>query len=166
MRERRNFSGGARRLLSLTEAAQRTGLSGAQLRYYADTYRDFLGIESGSDARWQLSAAHLRFMTVLAKGGTPAQAAAALRGEGPADEPNFAAVELDEPGPKADLAARVDDMALYIADLAEETKQIQVLLSRIISLLDGSARSQSAAARPWEPPELRSGPWSDAGSPP
>lgn len=171
---------------SIDQAARETGLTDAQVRYYADTYRDFLGLKRDAHGRWELSAAHLRFMAVLAHGGTPARATAALRGavwlhgdamaparsaagvvppsssaghsrhpeRAPGDGPTLEPARDQNHAHEPDLAARLDDMALYVADLAEETKQIQMLLSRIISLLDGSARPLPETVRPWEPPAL------------
>lgn len=154
--------------LSIDEAARKTSLTDAQVRYYADAYRDFLGLKRDADGRWELSGAHVRFMAVLAQGGTPAQATAALRGAVwlHDDEPSLEPAHAHDPAHvhRPDLAARVDDMALYVADLAEETKQIQMLLSRIISLLDGSARPLPESVRPWEPPDLSPSSWAGDGS--
>lgn len=132
----------------ITEAALRTGLPAAKLRFYAEKYHDFLGIERGPDDDWELTQQQLQFLAVLAAGGPVTEA---VQVHASVDVP--AGAPCDDTGSPA-LSDRIDDLALHLEDLSEETKQVQLLLSRIISLLDSGTRSTSSSARPWEPPEL------------
>lgn len=191
MAERDVVSAAGPTRFSLTEAADKLGLPCAQLRRYAETYREFLGMQRSADGQWEFSAAHLRFIQVLAAGGTAAEAADALRGyrrpisvNGSPDVPSpplHAATakhgahgdavdekavsraqpeEADAASPPAadHLLQRVDDLALHVEDLAEETKQIQILLSRVIALLDDGGRRRPGEVYTWEPVELTPAP--------
>lgn len=60
----------------------------------------------------------------------------------------------DTAGSAAGLAARIEDLALHLEDLSEETKQVQLLLARIISILDKTRRPLPPGVTPWEPPDL------------
>src|SRR5690606_13331773 len=60
----------------------------------------------------------------------------------------------DTAGSSAGLAARIEDLALHLEDLSEETKQVQLLLARIISILDITRRPLLPGVTPWEPPDL------------
>lgn len=173
---------------SVAEAADALGLSCARVRHYAETYRDFLGMKRDADGQWEFSAAHLRFLEVLAAGGTAAEAIDAWRGKERPSVVTDAASEQVQCAPDRDTAdetaadeapipqpqlrpptvidrsaadalfERVDDLALHVEDLAEETKQIQMLLSRVIALLDEGGRRRSGEVHMWEPKELTPAP--------
>jgi len=167
---------------SVADAAQRLGLTAAQVRRFAEAYRDFLGLRRAGDGDWTFTAEQLRFLGVLAAGGTAAQAGAALRAgrlaagpqteavprpapiqDAPADsQPAGAALPAEPqaaaaPAPR-ELWDRIDDVALCLEDLAEETKQVQILLSRIIALLEAGQHAAPAPVRPWVPAELTPAP--------
>lgn len=170
---------------SVADAAQRLGVSAAKVRRLAETYRDFLGLRRPAHGEWTFSPGQLRFIGVLAAGGTPVQAGSALRSAAwpatpptslqagaplgahpaPPDGPRATAAVADGPGPDSqagsnpdlahrDLLDRIEDLTLCVEDLAEETKQVQILLSRIIALLEDGGRAERASVRPWEPAEL------------
>lgn len=161
-------------LFSVAEASQRTGVAAAKVRYYVETYCDFLGLSRAHDGQWKLTAEQMNFVAVLAGSGAidraiecidPFHTADSYRSEW--NEPTGSdAAFSDAPrngvtrsGPTGDeqlltLTDRIDDLSEHLQDLSEETKQVQILLSRIISLLDGSSRPLPASVRPWEPPDL------------
>lgn len=182
-------------LVNIAEASARIGLAAARVRFYVETYCDFLGVERDPDGDWGLTADQMHFIAILAAGGTIAEAMGVLPsmagsaahgrpevgpGTGEGSPTISEMLSMDQPGLKRSRVAagqvsecavhrptvdrssvdgttltdRVDELAIHLEDLSEETKQVQILLSRIISLLDGSARPLPASVRPWEPPEL------------
>lgn len=187
--------------LDAVEVARQTGLRAAKVRYYAEEYGRFLGLERGAGGLWAVAEIHLIFFKALADGKSVTQAiraaesggrgALAPASAGPAGprptvrtpaplrvrRPQQAAAgpgARPEPLPPrvsrrypadaekstapAALTARLEDLALHIEDLSEETKQVQVLLSRVIALLDDARGPGSPAVQPWDPPDLtRSG---------
>lgn len=160
---------------SISDAARRLGLTPAQVRRWAENYRDFLGLRRGDDGQWMFSAAQLRLLGALAARGSLLQTTETPSGARPPEGASSSfrphvgdPVPTARPGADADptaggfanspaegeLLARLDDVALYLQDLAEETKQVQILLSRVIALLEADGRTAPAHARPWEPEEL------------
>ncbi len=187
--------------LDAVEVARQTGLRAAKVRYYAEEYGRFLGLERGAGGLWAVAEIHLIFFKALADGKSVTQAirAAESGGRGALRArfrgPGRASADRSDtrtaPGPPAAtgsggtrcapeplpprvsrrypadaekstapaaLTARLEDLALHIEDLSEETKQVQVLLSRVIALLDDARGPGSPAVQPWDPPDLtRSG---------
>src|SRR5690606_15786233 len=60
----------------------------------------------------------------------------------------------DTAGSAAALAAPTEVRALHLQDLSWETKHVQLLLARIISIQAAPRRPLPRAVTPWEPPAL------------
>src|SRR5690625_4512433 len=52
-------------LFSIAEASHRTGVAAARVRYYVETYRDFLGLRRDPDGQWKLTADQMDFVAEL-----------------------------------------------------------------------------------------------------
>lgn len=149
-----------RHLFSIAEAERKTGVAAARIRYYIETYRDFLGLHRDAEGQWALTAEQITFIAVLADGGTVQEAmdtgtrASHRKRTRPRETAPNVHRASDDSAHLPILSHRVDNLAVHLEDLSEETKQVQILLSRIISMLDGSARRVPASVRPWEPPDL------------
>jgi len=112
---------------TLAGVAQETGLPIPKVRYYASLYGELLGATRTARGDWSFSDEHLPFFRALAKGVPPAAALSetGLAGAKPANG------RRDE-----SLDDRLEELFLQLQDLCEETKQVQILLSRIIGMLE------------------------------
>ncbi|MBO8142032.1 MAG: hypothetical protein H0Z37_07630 [Firmicutes bacterium] len=139
--------------------AMRTGLSIPQVRYYAALYGDFLGASRSAAGDWRFTRGHLPFFRALAEGRGPAAALQAVLGD---REPAPAEETVDGTGPAGPpggergdsaLEERMDELFLQMQDLYEETKQVQILLTRVIELLQTGQREPPPAVGPVGQPE-------------
>lgn len=130
---------------SLDEAASVLGLSVPRLRYYAETYGAVMRLHR-DEKGWCLHTSHLDVFRALARG---VSAREALRA--------YAEKEREKqstPPPEEDaVMQKLKHLNVYVEDLAEESKQLQVLLSRLIEMLTVEQRPRGIVRR-WVPPRL------------
>lgn len=186
-------------LYGVEEVAGRTGLSVAQVRYFASLYGESLGAFHAARDEWIFRGEHLAFFRALAQGWPPVAALRAVNGP-PADTPpgdpfpepppvpvpegvpgdarqtdtaghrpstavpeSAAAVHqtaTDDPAPSPPppgVGERLEELTWQIQDLLEETKQVQILLSRIIALLQKQQTGSPAKGAGPVPPPARNG---------
>lgn len=139
--------------------AIRTNLSVASIRYWAELHGDLIGAHRTVEGVWHFSDGAAGFFRQLTHHlGTASDTARKSGVQRAADE----AAASVEPETKvrilaksriSQLADQITALELHVIDLAEETKQMQVLLSRIIELLTppDSAVERTRLVRAWHP---------------
>lgn len=143
----------AQTVYGITRLAATTRLPVPSIRYWAEMYGALIGAERLSHGEWIFGDKAVQFFTMVAT----EQATAAARNWDPSEP---APSDMVGPDIRADavtakldaLTARTEDLSLHIGDLAEETKQLQVLLTRIIALLGPTQTTRPAQMiRPTQP---------------
>lgn len=155
------------------------------IRYWTELYGTVIGAERLPDGEWTFTAEALQFFTTLATDRMTAASRDELETVVPVrNHAETALPPAIESTPSPDivsapdarayveknphsetaavtaqlntLTARTEHLSLHIEDLAEETKQLQVLLTRIIDLLTprSSHGAREKTVRAWHPPRL------------
>lgn len=157
----------AQRVYGITRMSAKTRLPVPSIRYWAEMYGGLIGAERLSHGGWRFNDEAVRFFATVATEQTraAAQAGAATDDRGDTqcdaqvDAQAGARVDTEADAIRAQLATlttRTEHLSLHIEDLAEETKQLQLLLTRIIALLapTSSVGTREKTVRPWHPPPV------------
>lgn len=143
----------AQTVYGITRLAATTRLPVPSIRYWAEMYGALIGAERLSHGEWKFGDKAVQFFTMMA---TERATAAARKSDPSEPDPS----DMLGPDTHADavtakldaLTARTENLGLHIEDLAEETKQLQVLLTRIIALLGPTQTTRPVQiTRPTQP---------------
>lgn len=139
----------------IEQVAAESNLTVPAVRYWAETRGDALGIRRDALGEWHFSpeaAAFLRELGRLQSNRAPGPGAKQKTPSKPAVQQQLAALGAS----LAELEERHRDLALQGAHLAEEMRQVQLLLSRVMELMSPPTPpgGRPRVVRPWRPRRL------------